>query len=179
MEKNTCTNYNENAVIRIHLINTEVNDAEGNPLDIWVSLPMDDIDLALDSICARESGTYAIVDYEAEIEMITIERDEKLDVLNEAAKKIEGMNNFEKAKLEAILECDSNDIAVAMENMENYSYDFWPNTTLDEMAEDAVAQGLFGDVSESLASYIDYAKIANDMSYDGYYETRNGVLHIS
>ena len=42
---------------------------------------------------------------------------------------------------------------------------------LKELAEEFVEDGLFGDIQDRLAPYLDYDAIARDLSYDGFTET--------
>lgn len=39
---------------------------------------------------------------------------------------------------------------------------------LSQYAENLVDEGIFGDIPDRLASYIDYGKIANDLDCEGY-----------
>ncbi|MFN3226825.1 MAG: antirestriction protein ArdA [Hyphomicrobiales bacterium] len=43
--------------------------------------------------------------------------------------------------------------------------------SLKDLAEQFVEEGLFGDIPERLASYLDYEAIARDLGFDGYCET--------
>jgi len=43
--------------------------------------------------------------------------------------------------------------------------------SLKELAAEFVDEGLFGDIPERLQSYLDFERIARDLSFDGYTET--------
>ena len=51
--------------------------------------------------------------------------------------------------------------------------------TLEDLAEELVSDGCFGDIPDSIVNYIDYAAIARDLSFDSYYETKQGVIYLS
>jgi antirestriction protein len=53
---------------------------------------------------------------------------------------------------------------------------FYEGMSLAEVAEELVDEGIYGKVSESLKYYIDFEKLGNDLSYDDYYETSEGVF---
>lgn len=48
----------------------------------------------------------------------------------------------------------------------DFDVTIYHETSLKDLAEQFVEEGLFGDVPESLASYIDYDAIARDLGYD-------------
>jgi hypothetical protein len=48
--------------------------------------------------------------------------------------------------------------------------------TLEELAEQLVEDGIFGDVSNQLSTYIDYEQLGEDLRGDGYTETASGVF---
>ena len=48
----------------------------------------------------------------------------------------------------------------------DFDVTIYHEVSLKDLAEQFVEEGLFGDVPESLASYIDYDAIARDLGYD-------------
>ena len=52
---------------------------------------------------------------------------------------------------------------------------FYEGYTMEDLAEELVEEGVFGDIPESIACYIDYEAIARDLSFD-YTETSKGVI---
>jgi len=67
-------------------------------------------------------------------------------------------------------------IGEALKEYENVS--FYPNITLLDLAHNMVNEGIFGDIPDSIKSYIDYEKIAQDLELEGYDETELGVFYI-
>jgi len=58
--------------------------------------------------------------------------------------------------------------------------EFYPNMTLEELAEELIDEGVFGECAEKLKSYIDFEKLANDLRIDGYDEVEGlGVFRTS
>lgn len=47
---------------------------------------------------------------------------------------------------------------------------------MQEVAEELVDEGCFGDIPANIVNYIDYEAIARDLRYEGYTEVRNGVI---
>jgi antirestriction protein len=62
----------------------------------------------------------------------------------------------------------------AIEQRENVAY--YADQTLKDVAEEMVAEGIFGSVDDSLFFYIDFEKLARDLRLDGYIETQYGVF---
>lgn len=54
---------------------------------------------------------------------------------------------------------------------------FYPNMSLEDVAEEMVNEGYFGEVPKSLVYYIDFAAIARDLNCEGYTETSTGVIY--
>lgn len=65
------------------------------------------------------------------------------------------------------------DIENALDSLDNMT--FYEGYTMEDLAEELVEEGVFGDIPESIACYIDYAAIARDLSFD-YTETSKGVI---
>jgi hypothetical protein len=58
-----------------------------------------------------------------------------------------------------------------LDDPENLPITLYRVDSLKDLAQDFVEEGLFGDIPERLASYLDYEAIARDLSIDGYCET--------
>lgn len=50
----------------------------------------------------------------------------------------------------------------------------WEDMSFTDLAEHFVDEGLFGDIPERLAGYIDYQAIGRDLSYDGFSKVEVG-----
>lgn len=57
-------------------------------------------------------------------------------------------------------------IALEISEPEQIDIDLYEGVTMRELAEQFVDDGLFGDIPDSLASYIDYDAIARDLAMD-------------
>lgn len=62
----------------------------------------------------------------------------------------------------------------AIEQCENVTC--YADQSLEDVARDLVAEGVFGSVDDTLSCYIDFERLARDLSVDGYVETDYGVF---
>jgi antirestriction protein len=62
----------------------------------------------------------------------------------------------------------------AIEQRENVTY--YADQTLEEVARELVAEGIYGSVDDILFAYIDFEHLARDLSMEGYVETDYGVF---
>jgi len=65
----------------------------------------------------------------------------------------------------------------AIDKVEDGDVDFYPRTTLTELAEQFADDGMFS--KETLLECIDYEKLGELLSEDGYTEVNGGVLRVS
>ena len=121
-------------------------------------------------------GDYIIVEHECELGHIRLNKNFHLDSLNELVKEIALLAPYEKRELSAILEAGYTDLDDAFAIYENREYQFYPDMTLADVAEELVSDGMFGAVPDMLMPYIDYDAIARDLRYNGYIETDGGVI---
>lgn len=160
---------------------------EGNLIFKWLSLPADEetiraayksIGCDLDDPTARESF---ISDYEATGEAaeldLSIGEYEDVWELNDLAERLAVLNSYELSKLIAYTEAYGGrreDIENALDNLD--SMDFYEGFTMEDLAEEFVEDGVYGEIPESIACYIDYAAIARDLACGDYTETSRGVI---
>lgn len=159
-------------MIRIALTNLKKYN-EGELVFEWVDLPQEDFTHVFDRIGHDE---FFISDYECDIPNIKIHEYDNLDRLNEAAAALENLEEYEKTTLIAILESEDSKIDEALETLSNERFVFYPDVDLEELAEQFVDEGIFGEISHTLISYIDYERIAKDLDFEGYVETSVGVI---
>lgn len=69
----------------------------------------------------------------------------------------------------AVDECGT-DFDLELDNPDDLDIDIYSDMTLSDLAYQFVDEGLFGDIPDHLANYIDYQAIANDLRHD-YSET--------
>ena len=138
----------------------------------WLDLPCseDDLNDCIERVTLGEDHEIFITDFESDLG-IKVSEYENIYELNETLGDIDE-NDYEL--IAAYLEAVSNDLSEAIENAPDcvlYGAD-----SLVDLAYEFVEEGLFGDIPESIANYIDYEAIARDLGYDSYYETSYGVL---
>lgn len=162
---NTWGNYNENG-------------AEGGE---WIHLPTDHDDLMnnLRRIANRmqdEDLEWFVNDYEWKNgrDFGKIEENTNIFHLNEIAEELEALDNWDLDKLEAIIEANTDDLEIAMEQLDNAIY--YDGMTLEEVAEQIVDECY--DLPEIALRYFDYEAFARDLRFDGYTETAHGVICI-
>ncbi len=141
-----------------------------------LNLPMEDEEKLYQII--EKFGDYIITEYECELGHISLNRNIHLDSLNELVKEITLLSPYEKRELSAILEAGYYDLENALIMLDNREYQFYPDMTLKDVAEELVSEGMFGEVPEPLMFYIDYEAIARDLGFSGYTELDDGVIVI-
>lgn len=154
---------------------------EGELVFTWLSVPFtsEELEEAFDKIevaSNTEYEEYFISDYETDIEGLKIHEYENLDELNDLLERIESLDSYEVEVLEAIIEARGESLESALETIEKSDYIYYSNIySYEELAEQFVEEGLFGEIPEHLASYIDYEKIGRDLKYD-YVKTSKGFI---
>lgn len=58
------------------------------------------------------------------------------------------------------------DFEIGKDNPEQFDIDIYVGVTMRELAEQFIDEGLFGEIPESIQSYIDYDAVARDLSMD-------------
>ena len=168
---NTWGNYNENG-------------ADGGQ---WITLPMDpdELEEVLENIAdAMEDNDpeWAIHDYEweTEIEMDEISEHDDIQELNERCMEIEDLQEWEAEEIAAAIEAYNYSFSEALERHQRGCFIFYPGRDMQELAEE-LADELIScyagrDIPEVLTRYFDYEAFARDLSFDGYTETKYGVI---
>lgn len=158
--------------------NYNTNGADGG---FWVNLPCD-LDEVREQL-AENTGEDVddmemfINDYETEIDGLDINENTDLEELNEIAEILDGLDDYEQEKLQAITVVADN-FKDALKIYERGTYTYYSGMTLEDVAEELVDDGCFGDIPDSIRYYIDYSAIARDLSFDGYTEAENGTLYL-
>lgn len=112
----------------------------------------------------------AIHDFEAPFK---VEEYDNIEELNEIAEQIEDLDEYDQQKLVYLMD-DGCNFKQALNGLDDC--DFYPDTTLEDVAYNLVEEGCFGSIPKSIQNYIDYEAIARDLSFDGYHETNAGVF---
>ena len=162
---NTWGNYNENG-------------ADGGE---WIKLPMDpdELEEALENIAAAMGDNdpeWAIHDYEwiTEIEMDEISEHDNIQALNEKCLEILELEEWESEEIAAAIDAFGYSFAEAMDRQQRGYFTFYPGLDLEEVAEELINECY--DLPEFALRYFDYEAFARDLSFDGYTETKYGVI---
>ena len=162
---NTWGNYNENG-------------ADGGE---WISLPMDadELEEVLENIAAAmgdEDPEWAIHDYEWEttLEMDEISEYDNIQELNEKCQEIEALEEWEAEEIAAAIEAYGYTFTEAMDRQQRGCFVFYAGRDLEELAEELINDCY--DLPEFALRYFDYEAFARDLSFDGYTETKYGVI---
>ena len=138
----------------------------------WVELPQEEGDL--EKIIAEVLGNdeeYFITDHESPFE---IHEYENIHELNRFIEGYDALDEYGQDKAEYLLNTIGLKREEILDNLDDVEY--YPELTLEDLAEEFVDDGIFGDIPESIKPYIDYEKIGRDLSFDGYHETSKGVF---
>ena len=117
----------------------------------------------------------AIHDYETDITGLEIGEYDSVERLNELAERLEVYNDCEIEVIEALIETEGYDLEEAMDEYDKGDCGLYAVNSLTELAEQFVDEGYF--TTEKLLQYIDFEALGRDLSFDGYTETKNGVLY--
>lgn len=154
---------------------------EGELIGEWVDLPCDDFDAVFERIGINERyEEIFIADFDNDYGYEVGEWD-NLEMLNERAETLEGLNDFECDVWEALHD-DGLDYEEIIEIIERGDYICWWNC--DSMGDVAYAEfessGRLSELERHIdPSYIDWAAIGRDMSFEGsYYPCGNGYIEV-
>ena len=168
---NTWGNYNENG-------------AEGGQ---WITLPMDADEL--EEVLANIAETmgdrdpeWAIHDYEweSEIELGEVGEMDSITEWNERCTEAANLQEWEAEEIAAAMDAWGYSFSEAFEKQQRGCFIFYPGRDLEEVAEEIADETIlcYGtkEVPEIFQRYFDYAAFARDLRFDGYEETKYGVI---
>jgi len=153
-----------------------INNSDHNVTTV-LPLPFepDEFEVAMSELKLDDEKDLEIIDISSELDNLTIDFFKNIDEINEFFMNFDNLNNNEKNDFMALYEV-ADDPNKAMNIFLNRDYCFYPNWDMSDCARQLVIDGCFGYIPENIRNYIDYDKIANDLSYDNYYKTKYGVL---
>ena len=173
------------------LISTEKNEGKQPAFAVYhehykqpktIELPTDDLGLLIEELKTyfeEEKPRFVMIDWtELGFECdITKYCCIDLDDVNCFAQWFNDLNVWDKDKFNAIIEVyGAGDFADLMGHMGNFdNYGFYAGETLEDVAENIIDECC--NLPEPLERYFDYEAFANDLTYDGYYETEWGVIY--
>ena len=164
---NTWGNYNENG-------------ADGGQ---WITLPMEEEELqeVLDNIAAAMGDTdpeWFINDYEyeSEMELGDVHEMDSITEWNERCQEACNREEWETEEIAAAIEAYGYTFQEALERQQRGCFTFYPGQDLEDVAEQIADECYLYNAPEFLARYFDYKAFARDLSFDGYTETKYGVI---
>lgn len=165
---NTWGNYNENG-------------ADGGE---WITLPMEqeELEAKLEEI-AQAMGDFdpewAIHDYEytGEIELEEISEYASIHEINELCNVAAALEEYELEEIAAAIEAFGYSFRDAMEKQQAGEFVFYAEESLEDVAYMLVEECYFTkETPDIFKTYFDYAAFARDLGFDGYVETKYGVI---
>ena len=162
---NTWGNYNESG-------------ADGGQ---WITLPMeaDELEEVLENIAALmkdEDPEWFINDYEwtIETELGDVHEVDSITGWNERCQEADNLEEWEAEEIAAAIEAYGYTFAEALDRQQRGCFIFYRGQDLEEVAEDLINECY--DLPEFALRYFDYEAFARDLSFDGYTETKYGVI---
>lgn len=165
---NTWGNYNENG-------------ADGGE---WITLPMSEEELKekLEAIAQAIGDTdpeFCIHDYEytGEIELEEISEYTNIQQINELCNEAAALEEYELEEIAAAIEAFGYSFKEAMETQQGNGFIFYAGQDLEDVAYELVEECYFTKKTpEIFKTYFDYKAFARDLGFDGYVETKYGVI---
>jgi len=160
--------------VRIYLTNLAQYSA-GRLIGQWLDLPLskEKLETALQKVLGSDEE-YFITDYEADFR---IDEFENLDELNGFVESLAALDEHSQEKVIYLINCVGYRRQDALDSLEDVIY--YQGMTLEEVAEEMVEDGMLGNLSDTVKGYLDFEKIARDLSFDGYHETAKGTFWCS
>ena len=162
---NTWGNYNENG-------------ADGGQ---WITLPMEEEELqeVLEHIAAAmgdHDPEWAIHDYEweSDVELGDVNEMDSITEWNARCQEACDLEEWESQEIAAAMEAYGYTFPEALERQQRGSFTLYAGMDLEEVAEELINECY--DLPEFALRYFDYEAFARDLSYDGYTETKYGVI---
>jgi antirestriction protein len=144
----------------------------GQLLGKWVDLPLPENELTnqLHEVLGHDEE-YFITDYESPMKIAEYDN---LFALNDFVFQLEELDEYDQQKVFYLLDVIGCTREEAMEKYEDVI--FYPDMTIEDVASELVDDGMFGDLPDAIKAYIDYDKLARDLSIDGYHQTDQGTF---
>lgn len=165
---NTWGNYNENG-------------ADGGK---WITLPKDEEELTeeLETIAQAMGDNdpeWAIHDYEwtTDIDLFEVSEYDNIEELNERLQELETLKEWELEEIASAIEAFGYSFMEAAERQQQGCFILYRNMDLTEVAEQLVNECYFTkDTPDIFTRYFDYEAFGRDLGFDGYTETKYGVI---
>lgn len=122
-----------------------------------------------DGICYEE---VAIHDYESEFDELKICEWDNIEELSAKVEELEALDTWELNATYSLMEAYSYTLEEALGRLNNCT--FWNDYTMEDLAYELIETCY--DLPEFALRYFDYAAFARDLEFDGYTETKYGVI---
>ena len=162
---NTWGNYNENG-------------ADGGE---WITLPMDpeELEEVLHNIAEAmgdHDPEWAIHDHEWEtdFELGDVHEMDSITEWNDLCNEAYALEEWEAEEIAAAVEAWGYSFKEAMDRQQRGCFIFYPGRDLEEVAEEIINDCY--NLPEFALRYFDYEAFARDLRFDGYEETKYGVI---
>ena len=157
--------------VNIYLTNLAKYNA-GELFGQWVELPLTDeeLDEKLKEVLGNDEE-YFITDYESPFEIYEYEN---LRELNSFVDELQSKSEYDLERIIYLIKSVCYNRQQALEQYEDVV--FYKDMTLEDVARDLVEEGLLGDISDNIKSYIDFERLGDHLSMDGYHETEQGTF---
>ena len=158
--------------------NYNANGADGGQ---WITLPMEEEELqeVLEHIAAAmgdHDPEWAIHDYEweSDVELGDVHEMDSITEWNARCQEACDLEEWESQEIAAAMEAYGYTFPEALERQQRGSFTLYAGMDLEEVAEELINECY--DLPEFALRYFDYEAFARDLSYDGYTETKYGVI---
>ena len=158
--------------------NYNANGADGGQ---WITLPMEEEELqeVLEHIAAAMGDNdpeWAIHDYEweSDVELGDVNEMDSITEWNDRCQEACDLEEWESQEIAAAMEAYGYTFPEALERQQRGSFTLYAGMDLEEVAEELINECY--DLPEFALRYFDYEAFARDLSYDGYTETKYGVI---
>ena len=162
---NTWGNYNENG-------------ADGGE---WITLPMDtdELEEVLENIAIKmgdEDPEWFINDHEwtIDMELGDVHEMDSITEWNDLCNEVDDLVEWEAEEIAAAVEAWGYSFKEALDLQQRGCFIFYPGRDLEEVAEELINDCY--DLPEFALRYFDYEAFARDLGFDGYEETKYGVI---
>ena len=161
--------------------NYNMNGADGGQ---WVTLPLDPEELAevMDNIAAAMGDTdpeWFINDYEweSEYELGDVHEMDSIADWNNLCNEAYSLDEWEAEAIAAAVEAYGYTFTEAMERQQLGEFTFFSGMDLVDVAEELINECYHNSTTPPIFTrYFDYEAFARDLSFDGYTETKYGVI---
>lgn len=166
---NTWGNYNENG-------------ADGGK---WITLPKDEDELseeleAIAQAMGDNDPEWAIHDYEwtTDVDLFEVSEMDNITELNDRIQALEELEEWELEEIASAMEAFGYSFMEAVERQQQGCFILYRNMDLTEVAEQLVNECYFTkETPDIFTRYFDYEAFGRDLGFDGYTETKYGVIY--